>query len=220
MIRDYNIEWLEKRIFIPYNAIGGGISGIVDATDASEDTALRAFASATAKVTEIGTSDIAGLAIGADNDGVSGFIMAPYDLDIKKQVRFRVHFTQTADSGTVTWVLTYTPVIAGTTAIAAPTTALSTAIPAYTTALSTDNVWLVSDFGIINRDTLADTTTGLLFKLICTDDTPNAGLSLLGLEMRYTPRRTAGPRRNVLGARRMNTSRPLGVQLHSTQEGL
>lgn len=214
MIRDFNIEWLEKRIFIPWSSMTG-IAQIVAA-----GTNFRSQQSATSLTTAIGSSLVEGLAIGAQNDGVSTFLMAPYDLDIKKAIRFRVHFTQTANSGTVTWDLKYTPIIAGTTAIAAPATALDTAIPAYTTALATDDLWLISDFGQINRNTIANTTDGLVMALICTDATPNAGLKLLGLEMRYTPRRTAGPRRNILGGRRMNTTYPLGVQLATAQEGL
>jgi hypothetical protein len=38
--------------------------------------------------------------------------------------------------------------------------------------------------------------------------------------MRYTPRRMAGPRRNILGGRRTNTNRPLGTILATAQEGL
>lgn len=213
MIRDFNIEWLEKRVWLP-------VAGLMLAEGITGPQALQTWVSATSKTRQVGTSAVTALATTAQNDGGSMAMLAPYDLDINHKIRFRVHFTQTADTGTVTWALTYKPIIAGTSTIAAPATALDVVIPAYTTALATDDVWLVTDFGEIARKTLLDTTDGLLLKLICTDAIPNAALALLGLEMRYTPRRTAGPRRNIIGGRRMVTIRPLGVQLAPAQEGL
>jgi hypothetical protein len=43
----------------------------------------------------------------------------------------------------------------------------------------------------------------------------------MGLEIRYTPRLTAGPRRNLLGGKRLTVTSPAGVQWASTtQEAL
>jgi hypothetical protein len=218
MIRDKNVEWLEKRVFLPWSAFSG-ITRVVSVVDASADPALRSLISATAKAVEVGTATgVGGLAIGAQNDGVVGYWVF-YDLDIRKQVRFRAHFTATADSGTVTWQVHYTPVQAGVTALGAPATALNTPIPAFTGLVATDNVWYVSDFGVINRNTLAATTEALLLRVRCTDATPVTGLTFLGLEVRYTPRKMAGPERNLRGARRLDVSQPLGIKLASTQEG-
>lgn len=211
MIRDMNVTWLEKRVWLPIAGLAIG--------ETVTPTVFRTWVSAASATGQIAASRVTGIAIAATNDGAGFGMMVPYDLDITKQVRFRVHFTQTADSGTVTWDLKYTPIIAGTTVISVGATALSTVIPAYTTALATDNVWLVSDFGVINRNTIPDTTDAMTFLLLCTDGAPNAGLSILGLEMRYTPRKTQGQERNLLGGKRLVTNRPLGVLLNTTQEG-
>jgi hypothetical protein len=211
MIRDMNVTWLEKRVWLP-------VAGIA-LSETTAPTVFRTWVSATSATAQVASSRVTNVVLTAQNDGLGWGMMVPYDLDITKQVRFRVHFTQTADSGTVTFALAYTPIIAGTTVIAVGGTALSTPIPAYTTALATDNVWLVTDFGVINRNTLPDTTDALTLLLTCTDASPNAGLGVLGLEMRYTPRRTQGQERNLLGGKRLVTNRPLGVQLNTTQEG-
>jgi hypothetical protein len=211
MIRDMNVTWLEKRVWLP-------VAGIA-LSETTTPTVFRTWVSSSSITAQVASSRVTNVVLTAQNDGLGWGMMVPYDLDITKQVRFRVHFTQTADSGTVTFALAYTPIIAGTTVIAVGGTALDTVIPAYTTALATDNVWLVTDFGIIKRNTLPDTTDALTLLLTCTDATPNAGLGVLGLEMRYTPRRTQGQERNLLGGKRLVTNRPLGVQLNTTQEG-
>lgn len=220
MIRDFNVEWLEKRIFIPWNQMTGVIQ------DVAAGVLFRSQQSATSLAAAIAAALVGKLGIGAQNDGVSHLFMAPYDLDIKKAVRFRAHYTQTAASGTVSWKVLYAALLddaglgTGGTVVAAPAVALDTAIPAIVTAGVTSSAYMVTGFGQINRNTLADTTTALALAITCTDAAPNAGLGLLGLEIRYSSRRTSGPRRNVIGGRRLVTTRPLGVQLATGQEGL
>lgn len=220
MIRDYNLEWLEKRIFIPWQSMTG-IMQIVAA-----GTAFRSQQSATSLATAVAASLVTKLATSAQNDGVSHLFMAPYDLDIKKAIRFRVHYTQTAASGTVSWKVLYAALLddaglgTGGTVIAAPAVALDTVIPAIVTAGVTSSAYMVTGFGQINRGTLVDTTTSLALAVTTTDAAPVAGLGILGLEVRYSSRRTSGPRRNVIGGRRLVTTRPLGVQLATGQEGL
>lgn len=218
MIRDFNLEYLQKRIYIPvFN-----MSGVYQAVAAG--VLFRSQQSATSLAAAVAASLVGKLGIAAQNDGASHQLMIPYDLDITKQLRFRVHFTQTAVSGTVTWQILYLPLIgaisgtAGATVIAAPATALNTVIPALSgTVVASD--YRVSDFGIINRNVLPDTTLGMVLALTCTDAAPVAGLGLIGLELLYTPRKMAGIRRNIQGGRRLTTSRPLGVQLVTGSQG-
>jgi hypothetical protein len=74
---------------------------------------------------------------------------------------------------------------------------------------------------VINRNKLPNTTAFLGLSVATTMDHASANeISIMGLEIRFTPRRTVGPRRNILGGRRLNTTYPLGVQLHTSQEGL
>lgn len=142
-------------------------------------------------------------------------------VDRKKQIRFRVWWSKNStDADAETATVLYTPIVAGTTVIAAPATALSTAIPSYTFTAVADTME-VTDFGIIARSTLPDTTAGLLIDVASTMTNASANeISIHGLEIRYTRRNTAGPRRNVLGGRRLDVSYPLGVRLATSQEGL
>lgn len=240
MIRDYNIEWLEKRVWLPWPVwTSMGVrnnltvnSGATAVTSSAANGAIIGGSgvtsnqvSALAIPTTIASALVGGVALPAQNDGVSTLLMVPFDLDIKKALRFRAFYTQTATSGTVTLKLLYDAFIAaqagtaGAGVIAAPASVLSTAFPAASGTVVANDV-RVTDFGVLNRSTLADTTDMLGFALTTTDASPVAGLKFLGLELRYTPRRTAGPRRNVIGARRMVVTRPLGVQLATSQEGL
>lgn len=222
MIRDFNIEWLEKRVFIP--AWTFQTFAIVGPSGGATDTGGAQGAGAGNPVmTEIGTTGIVGGEIAAAGDKFATIWM-PGDLDITKQLRARVWWTQTSTTATdtVDWLVTYTPLVAETTVLVDPVTALSTAITLADASSGVANTVQATSFGVINRNTVANTTD--LISLGVEADgigTFSANEVLfLGLELRYTPRKTAGPRRNVLGGRRLNTTYPLGVQLASTQEGL
>ena len=207
-VRDYNIDWLEKSIYIPAQSFQGQVTG--------------AFISAGDPVfQEISTLGMSGVQIHTASDAIQTVVRMPYDIDRKHQIRFRVWWTKSStDADVETATVLYSAIAAGG-ALVTPATALSTAVPAYTFG-TTANCAEVTDFGIINRNTLADTSEflGLLVSSTMTNASADE-ISLLGLEMRYSPRRTAGPRRNLLGAKRLRTGYPLGVQLAATtQEGL
>ncbi len=210
MIRDKNIDWIEKRIYIPWNAFTGV------AQSAAGGGFFRSLQSTTSVGVAVASSLVAKLATSVQNDGASTLIGMPYDVDRKKQVRFRVFYTSTATTGTVTWKILYDQYVAtsagtaGATVIAVPATALDTVVPAEA-GTTVANDLRVTGFGVINKNTLLDTADGLILAVTCTDAAPIAGLGLLGLEMRYTPRMTAGPERNLLGAIRLDITKPLGV---------
>jgi hypothetical protein len=219
MLRDFNVDWLQKRVFIPWNAFSGV------GQSAAGGGGLRAYESTTSLGAQVAAALVGKLGIGAQNDGGATLIMAPYDLDIKKALRFRVAYTQTAVSGTVTWQIRYLPLIAtqagtaGATVIAAPSTVLDVVIPAASgTVVASDLRY--TDWGQINRGILVDTTYGLLVEARCTDAGPVAGLGLIGLEIAYSTRKMIGPRRNIQGGRRLQSDRPLGTIPALSQEGL
>jgi hypothetical protein len=207
MIRDFNIEWLEKKIYIPAQSFQSQVSGafIGDGTSA--------FA-------EISSFDVTGALLASTGTGINHIMMVPYDLDRNHAIRFRVWWSNSTTDGDIeTPTLVYKALTAGDAMIDAAT-ALDTVIPAYTFN-ATANAMEVTDFGAIKRGTLADKTEALILKLTLTFNTAsNSEISLMGLEMRYTPRKTAGPRRNILGGRRMKDTAPLGVILNVKQEGL
>jgi hypothetical protein len=222
MIRDFNVEWLEKIEFIPYSQFG---MVITPASGGATDTGGTVGADTGAPVTlEVGTSGITGWAIGAAGD-MFATVWPAFQVDISKQIRFRAIYSQSSSTATdsITWIVTYTPLNLETTAIVTPVTALSTAIPALDLSSGVANVVQASGFGVLNRNTLADTTSYLALRVEADAiGTYSADeVTLHGLEIRYTPRLTAGPRRNLLGGKRLTVTRPLGVQWASTvQEAL
>ena len=210
MIRDFNCEWLEARKLILAQEFQTFVTG------AGIGAGAPVFA-------EIGATGITGFQINAAGD-TAATLLPLYEVDITKQIRFRVIWTQSAttDTDTIDWIVLYTPIILETTVLIDPATALSTAITLADASSGVAAVLQGTAFGVINRNTLADTTEYLAVSVEAdaigtfTADEP----FFVGLEMRYTPRRMAGPRRNILGGRRLSVTRPLGVQLASAQEGL
>ena len=222
MIKDKNVAWLEKKVYIPawmfqtFRTIGpsGGATdlGGIDGTDVGAPV-----------MTEIGASGITGLEIGAAGDMVAT-VWDPYEVDIRKALRFRVVWTQTSVTATDTidWILTYLAINAAeTTALVTPVTALTTPIPLgdASSGVAARVQW--SDFGQVAGNTLVNTTELLAFRVEADAiGTFSANEPLfLGLEIRYTPRRCQGPERNLRGAHRLALTTPLGVTPHVTQEG-
>ncbi len=207
MIRDFNIEWLAARKLILAQEFQTFVTG------AGVATGVPVMA-------EINSSGITGAQINQAGDSIATIISLT-DVDITKEIRFRALLSKNStDADAETATLLYTPLVAGTTVLIAPATALSTAIPALTYG-TVANVPTYTDFGKINRNTLSDTVFAISVDLAVSMTNASADEQfIVGLEMSYTPRRTAGPRRNILGGRRLVVTRPLGVQLHTSQEGL
>jgi hypothetical protein len=208
MIRDFNIEWLEKKIFIPAQSFADQIAG-------------APIGDSTQPYTEIGATDVTTVLFTTGTSGFNHHMMIPYDVDINHAIRFRVWWTiNVTDADVETPVITYVPFVAGTTVFTDTQTVLDTPIPAYTFG-AVANVAEVTDFGAIKRKTLLSTHEYIALKVLLTLNTAStAEVGLLGLEMRYTPRKTGGPRRNIIGGRRLKTANPMGVLLAPAQEGL
>jgi len=212
-IHDANIQWLEKRVWLPAQAFQTYITG-------------AGVAAGDPLFTEIGTSGITAGSVAAAADAWAHAWMTPYDLDIRKQMRFRVWWAQTSVTATdsISWVVTYQAVIEESTVIVSPATVLSTAIPLLDLSSGTAAQFQATGFGVINGAVLPDTTVFLNLNVAAPDiGTFSADeAKFVGLEVRYTPRRTfgaAGRHRNIWGGRRLLTDRPLGTLLHATQEG-
>ena len=213
MIRDHNIEYLEKRIYIPGSEFQTVV--ITPPSGGATDTGGSVGADTGAPVTqEIGTSGIVGWQVGAAGDMFAHFFMVPYDLDSQRQIRFRVWWTQSSTTATdsITWIVTYTAITAETTALVTPVTALDTAITALDLSSGVANVVQATDYGIIAAQTLGDSVDALALRVeadaIGTFSANEP--SFLGLEITYTPRMTAGNRALRTG-RRLSTS--LGTTL-------
>ena len=206
MIRDFNVEWLEEIEYIPARSFQSFV------TDAGIATGAPVFQ-------EVGATGISGVQVNQAGDAISTLWHMGNRVDINKQIRFRVLSSKNStDADAETQTVLYTPLVAGTTVLIEPATALSTAIPELTYGIVAD-VPTFTSFGIINRATLPDTTFALALEVASTMTNASANeISILGLEIRYTPRRMGGPRRNLLGGRRLLVTRPLGVQIGSTSQ--
>jgi hypothetical protein len=208
MIRDFNIEWLEKSIYIPAQLFQSQITGAF-------------IGDGTPVFAEIAAADVTAPLLASTGTGINHIMRVPYDLDRNHAVRFRVWTSiNIADQDVETFTILYSALKAGGTIIDAAT-ALDTVVPAYTFSANINSAEVTS-FGAIKRGTLLDTTEFLALKVTLTFNTAsNSEVSILGLEMRYTPRRTIGTRRNIVGGKRLDPTRPLGVIWQGTaQEGL
>lgn len=205
MIRDKNMEWLEKRIFIPFQGAQAQVTG--------------AFIAAGAAVfQEISTFDISGVQINQAADAAGHVMMIPYDLDIGWQTRVRVWLTSSSTDGDTETVTVLYKALGRGTALAAAATALDTAIPAYTFS-TTAYALGVTDYGIINASTFTTSTECLVWNVASTMTNAAANeISLIGLELCYTPRKLGGPQRNLRAGRRLAASGGMDVTLASTQE--
>lgn len=227
MIRDENIEWLQKKIYIPY--ISWTSMSQVKATP----TGLGSWGAAATTMATAGPVANFGAVPLVAADVYNHLLMIPYDLDRTKAARFRIAWSATAGAQAQTFTLVYglynhparalrasgastTPGATATaSAITTPATALDTVIPATTSSGANFLEW--TDVGIINRNTLTDQAYFIGLKMTIT---ATAGTAVwFGMEMQYSPRKTIGPRRNILGGKRVDDH--LGVQwTDGRQEGL
>jgi len=206
LLRDKQVDWLEKRIYLPLQAFQTFVTGagVSDGDPVNQ---------------EISSFGFVGGQVNAAGDAWAHVMMVPYDLDRSRQVRVRVWFTSSSsDDDTPTWLVTYSALAEGG-ALVAPVTALDTVVAAYATAITANTV-IATAFGVILRNTIGTTAAFLNWKVEC-DAVGGASaneLSFLGLELRYTPRKMSGQEKNLRAGRRLLTEGPLGVQLHATQE--
>jgi hypothetical protein len=150
---------------------------------------------------EISSFGVVGVLMDTAADEVNTYMILPDDIDLSKRIYTRVHWasgsTDVAD--TVTWKVWYKPLIFNTTAILAigntGGTALDKVVAAQDVPVATAYAWAVTEEGYLDAGKLPETTGALLWSVEL--DAFDAGLAedkfLLGLEIRYSPRRLWGP---------------------------
>lgn len=234
-VRDRNIAWLRKRLYLPVTGFpgysvdilvtGGQAAGdalqilptgsdptVIGKTTATSRQAVGAVAGTdrNARLRAIGNAnprlvpvvganiDVQGLLLAAANDGVEFFGMIPYDVDITKPIGLRCWWTSEAAAvatRTITFRIRYGKVGAGA-AIPAVTTALDTVITAQAptgTAAALER----GNRGVIDANKFVETDFFWGFEILMTafDAAFTENKYLLGLEVDYVPRKTAGPGR-------------------------
>lgn len=195
---DANFEWRPGRIFIP----SVSFTGLIGAAGVSIGANTGALVTK-----EISTFGMVAALPDTDGDVLDHLLALPYDVDLRKDIRFRVHWTSgSADTAdTIDWKVFYLGIVPDSTTIAAATTALTTVI-AQDTVIGAYK-YQVTSYGLLKGDTLAYNTEALALQVEM--DTFAVGLSedkfLLGLEMVYSPKRLRGPDGMKHGAKLPNT---------------
>ena len=188
---DAAIEWRPERIYIP----AWQFSGLDYETTTSTDIkSIGVGAGNDLAVAEINTSNITGVSFGADADTLEHLLMVPSDMDIQKNIYFRVYWTANNTSGSVTWDVLYKTYIPGTTTVGsgAATTALDSTIGAHSMAGVAYTLMRTPE-GVLKAGTLAETCEMLQLSVKRTGTTTVSAALFLGLEIRYSPRRLRGP---------------------------
>lgn len=183
---DKQIEWRPGRVHIPI----ANFTGILGAAGVSVGANTGA-----AVQQEISTFGVVSILMDTAGDVIDTNWSLPYDLDINKNIYFRVHWTSgsstTAD--TITWKVFYTPIVPDSTTIAAGATALDTVI-AQDTVIGA-YTWQATSWGILKAGTLAVNVEKLMLQVEL--DAFAAGLTEdkfpLELEIAYSPKRLRGP---------------------------
>jgi hypothetical protein len=190
---DKCFEWRPGRLFIPVSEFTGWLGAAGVSAGAGTGAPVQK---------EISTFGLVGCLMEADGDVLDHHLMLPYDVDLKKDIRFRVHWTSgsstTAD--TIDWKVFYLGIVNDSTTIAAATTALDTVI-AQDTVIGA-YTWQTTAYGVLKGETLGQDVESMTIQVEM--DTFAVGLTedkfLLGLEMVYSPKRMRGPDGMARGA--------------------
>lgn len=183
---DAHFEWRPKRLYIPVPSFSGILGAAGVSVGASTGAAVQQ---------EISTFGVVSILMDTAGDVLDHNLQLPHDIDIAKDIRFRVHWTSgsatTAD--TITWKVFYLPIVPNTTTIAAASTALTTVIAGDT--VEGAYIWQATEWGILKGGTLAANVEALMLQVEL--DAFAAGLTEdkfpLGLEMAYSPKKLRGP---------------------------
>ena len=191
---DSALVWRPGRIFIPATQFSGFVSDDTSGIQTGAHTGAPVF-------DEISSFGVAGVLLDTAADEINTYLILPDDIDLSKRIYARVHWasgsTDTAD--TVTFKVWYKAIVFNTTAILAigdtGGVALDKVIAADDVPVATAYAWAVTEEGYIDAGKLAENTEALLLSVEM--DAFDAGLAeakfVLGLELRYTPRRLWGP---------------------------
>jgi len=189
--RDSEMLWKPGRIYIPAWQFSGLDYEITTATDIKS---MGTGAANDTSIIEINTSGITALNMTANANSVGHLLSLPYDLDLSKDIFFRVWWTANNTSGDVTWGVRYKKIVANTTVLgtAPAATALSKVVPLKTMAGVAFTIMLTLE-GRLDGNTLSEDTEMLQLDVARDAATTITTASFLGLEVRYTPRRLYGP---------------------------
>lgn len=183
---DKQFVWRPGRLYIPVSEFTGWIGAAGVSVGANTGAPVQQ---------EISTFGVVAVLLDTAGDVLDHNLMLPYDVDLKRDIRFRVHWTSgsatTAD--TIDWKVFYKSLVIDTTTIATATTALDTTIAQDTVAGA--YIYQATAYGVLKGGTLAQNVSAVMLQVEL--DAFAAGLTedkfFLGLEMVYSPKRFRGP---------------------------
>lgn len=208
---DKSFEWRPGRIYIPaLRFTGMSVSAINEGGAANDAYGVNWESSHTSAPysKEISSFGVNGILMNTDGMMVNHEMLAPYDLDVRKDIRCRLHWTcgSTDTADTVLWKMLYM-------ALVPEVTALKVADVAFDTILATDTVPVATAYtvnrtswAVIKGGTISAAAEHLAFNIeMDTKDTDlSEDLFLLGLEIAYSPKRLRGPDGMAHGAKLPN----------------
>jgi hypothetical protein len=199
MIRsDAQVVWRPGRIYIPVWQFQGIQQVALDGNAANVDTVLISAGTTAAPLTEVNGTGNMGLLMNTDGMEVNHTMQLPYDFDSKFPLYVRVHWVSgSADvADTVAWIVRYLKIVPNVTALISAATALDTTIAVDTQPVATAYTWAVTEWGAIDPRVTAIADTVELIEWEVEMDTKDSDMSeallLMGLELRYTPKRLWG----------------------------
>ena len=183
---DKCFEWRPGRLYMPVSTFTGWIGAAGVSVGASTGAPVQK---------EISTFGLVACLMEAAGDVLDHELMLPYDVDLKRDIRFRVHWTSgsatTAD--TIDWKVFHLGIVPNVTTMAAASTVLDTVIAQDTVAGAYTRQ--TTAYGVLKGGTLGQTVESIILQVEM--DAFAAGLTedkfLLGLEMVYSPKRLRGP---------------------------
>ena len=200
-ITDKNIVWARKHRYYGPMELNGLITIAVaegGSTSHGEGEILGAPVDKTVRQFELSTLGLVGIRFPAADDIFFGYIRLPYDIDPEHELGIRLHFTQSGAVSTgVLWIFLYGIENAGD-VISAPATVLNTILveklaggSAYE-SLWTDRGIILSSSHALTRDKIEG---GSMLTMSIEDQaegTSIANVTLLGVELDYTPIKMVG----------------------------
>jgi hypothetical protein len=187
--KDYDVLWRPQRVFIPQSEFTGWLGA----------AGVRAGTGTGAPIeAEISTFATVGCLMDTAGDELNHYMALPSDIDIKKPIYVRVHWTSgSADvADTVTWLVRYKLIVPNVTVLADPATALDVQPVAQDVPVAVAYTHCATSWGALNPSIteISEKAEFILWEVEM--DAFDAGLAeaklFLGLELEYTPKRLKG----------------------------
>jgi hypothetical protein len=185
--------WRPGRIYIPvwqFSGLDYEATGAADIKSAGTGTP----SATNLIVTEINTSGVTAVNMTTAANSINHLMEVPADMDLAQPLYVSVYWTANNTSGSVDWNLAYKPIIPGTTVLgsAEAATAFSSDPGAHTMAGVAFTIMRTPE-AKLNGGALAETTEMIQLAVIMNALVTITTVSLIGIAVRYTPRRLWGP---------------------------